>query len=128
MKHENDVHDVNDVIFDDPLFTALHSNPESPILILYCPSNKKPDTKRTQYKSTMGKKVVRDPNAPKRNLSAYLLYQNAMRNTFKSKHPHMTFGQLSKHTSAVSLRVFRCFEWFHVLETIPSIFCAQGRL
>lgn len=49
----------------------------------------------------MGKKVIRDPNAPKRNLSAYLLYQNAMRETFKSEHPHLTFGQLSKHTSVM---------------------------
>lgn len=29
----------------------------------------------------------RDPNAPKRNQSAYLLYQNAMRNTFKGQNP-----------------------------------------
>lgn len=27
----------------------------------------------------MGKRPARDPNAPKRNMSAYLLYQNAMR-------------------------------------------------
>lgn len=44
-------------------------------------------------------KIPRDPNAPKRNLSAYLLYQNAMRDTFKAQHPTMTFGELSKHTS-----------------------------
>jgi hypothetical protein len=50
----------------------------------------------------MGKKSARDPNAPKRNLSAYLLYQNAMRDTFKAQHPGLTFGQLSKHTSQVS--------------------------
>ena len=31
----------------------------------------------------MGKKPGRDPGAPKRNLSAYLLYQNAMRDQFK---------------------------------------------
>ena len=47
----------------------------------------------------MGKKQVRDPNAPKRNLSAYLLFQNAMRDTFKAQHPDFSFGQLSKHTS-----------------------------
>ncbi len=45
-------------------------------------------------------KTTRDPNAPKRNLSAYLLYQNAMRDTFKAENPSMTFGQLSKYTSA----------------------------
>ncbi|CAJ1953376.1 unnamed protein product [Cylindrotheca closterium] len=44
-------------------------------------------------------KPERDPNAPKRNLSAYLLYQNAMRNQFKRENPGMTFGQLAKYTS-----------------------------
>jgi hypothetical protein len=32
--------------------------------------------------------------APKRNMSAYLLYQNAMRETFKQQNPGMTFGQV----------------------------------
>lgn len=44
-------------------------------------------------------KAERDINAPKRNLSAYLLYQNAMRDEFKRENPGMTFGQLSKYTS-----------------------------
>jgi hypothetical protein len=52
---------------------------------------------------TNNKKVkCKDPNAPKRNLSAYLLYQNAMRDQFKADNPGMTFGQLSKYTSHVS--------------------------
>ena len=46
-------------------------------------------------------KVKRDPEAPKRNLSAYLLYQNAMRETFKANHPELSFGELSKFTSAM---------------------------
>lgn len=41
----------------------------------------------------------RDPGAPKRNLSAYLLYQNAMRDQFRAANPDMSFGQLSKYTS-----------------------------
>mmetsp|Transcript_8143 Transcript_8143/g.22595 ORF Transcript_8143/g.22595 Transcript_8143/m.22595 type:complete len:330 (-) Transcript_8143:505-1494(-) len=49
----------------------------------------------------MTKKLARDPNAPKRNLSAYLLYQNAMREQFKALNPGMTFGQLAKYTSAM---------------------------
>ena len=50
----------------------------------------------------MGKtKIPRDPNAPKRNLSAYLLYQNAMRDTFKAQNPSFTFGDLSRHTSSM---------------------------
>lgn len=49
----------------------------------------------------MAKKAPRDPGAPKRNMSAYLLYQNAMRETFKAQNPGMTFGQLAKYTSAM---------------------------
>jgi len=49
----------------------------------------------------MAKKAPRDPGAPKRNMSAYLLYQNAMRETFKGQNPGMTFGQLAKYTSAM---------------------------
>ena len=49
----------------------------------------------------MPSKPKRDPGAPKRNLSAYLLYQNAMRDNFKALNPGMTFGQLSKYTSAM---------------------------
>ena len=50
---------------------------------------------------TMGKRPARDPGAPKRNMSAYLLYQNAMREQFKALNPGMTFGQLAKYTSAM---------------------------
>lgn len=46
-------------------------------------------------------KKLRDPGAPKRNVSAYLLFQNAMRNQFKAQNPGMTFGQLAKYTSAM---------------------------
>jgi len=49
----------------------------------------------------MAKKAPRDPNAPKRNMSTYLLYQNAMREQFKALNPGMTFGQLAKYTSAM---------------------------
>eukprot|EP00543_Licmophora_paradoxa_P003997 CAMPEP_0202447924 /NCGR_PEP_ID=MMETSP1360-20130828/6702_1 /ASSEMBLY_ACC=CAM_ASM_000848 /TAXON_ID=515479 /ORGANISM="Licmophora paradoxa, Strain CCMP2313" /LENGTH=315 /DNA_ID=CAMNT_0049065235 /DNA_START=106 /DNA_END=1053 /DNA_ORIENTATION=+ len=46
-------------------------------------------------------KPERDPHAPKRNMSAYLLYQNAMREQFRRENPGMTFGQLAKYTSAM---------------------------
>jgi len=49
----------------------------------------------------MSKKALKDPGAPKRNMSAYLLYQNAMREQFKAQNPGMTFGQLAKYTSAM---------------------------
>lgn len=49
----------------------------------------------------MTKKVLRDPGAPKRNMSAYLLYQHGMRAQFRAQNPGMTFGQLAKYTSAM---------------------------
>lgn len=54
----------------------------------------------------------RDPAAPKRNMSAYLLYQNAMRDTFKqqvsfslnfSSRQSLLFEILSVHSL--------CFNW-----------------
>merc|ERR1740124_1664079 len=41
-------------------------------------------------------KVEKDINAPKRNISAYLLYQNAMRNSFKQENPGMTLTLLNE--------------------------------
>jgi len=55
----------------------------------------------------MAKKPLRDASAPKRNMSAYLLYQNAMREQFKALNPGMTFGQLAKYTSAM-VRLIEC--------------------
>jgi hypothetical protein len=49
----------------------------------------------------MARKLGRDPGCPKRNMSAYLLYQNAMREQFKALNPGMTFGQLATYTSAM---------------------------
>lgn len=46
-------------------------------------------------------KQERDSQAPKRAMSAYLLYQNAMRDQFRRENPGMTFGQLAKYTSAM---------------------------
>jgi hypothetical protein len=46
-------------------------------------------------------KTERDPGAPKRNWSAYLLYQNAMHESFKEQNSDMSSGQLSKYTSAM---------------------------
>lgn len=43
--------------------------------------------------------VPRDPNAPKRNASAFLLYQNCYREKFRELNPCITFGQLSKYSS-----------------------------
>jgi hypothetical protein len=52
-------------------------------------------------KAGKGGKASRDPNAPKKNMSAYLMYQNTMRESFRTENPGMTFGQLAKFTSAM---------------------------
>jgi len=41
--------------------------------------------RENKIKNMSSRKVPRDPGAPKRNMSAYLLYQNAMRDTFKQQ-------------------------------------------
>lgn len=40
------------------------------------------------------KKSKKDPNAPKKNLTAFILFQNAMRPEVKKKHPDMSFGDM----------------------------------
>ncbi|CAG7848129.1 SubName: Full=Uncharacterized protein {ECO:0000313/EMBL:CCA73553.1} [Serendipita indica DSM 11827] len=51
-------------------------------------------------------KAPKDPNAPKRPPSAYLLYQNAIRKEIKDKNPTMTYaevlGEISKMWSGLS--------------------------
>lgn len=52
-------------------------------------------------KAGYGGKPKEDANnaPPKRNMNAYWLYQNAMRERFKRENPGMTFGQLATYTS-----------------------------
>jgi len=52
-------------------------------------------------RSVKRRKIEKDVNAPKRNISAYLHYQNAMRDQFKLENPSMTFGEIRKYTSAM---------------------------
>ena len=42
------------------------------------------------------KKKVKDPNAPKRNQSAFFLYSNATRNDVKNANPEVSFGGIAK--------------------------------
>jgi len=42
------------------------------------------------------KKQKKDPNAPKRNMSAYFLYSQVIRPTIKEEHPTATFGETAK--------------------------------
>ncbi|KAL3822776.1 hypothetical protein ACHAXA_009650 [Cyclostephanos tholiformis] len=53
------------------------------------------------FKSNKGSKATRDPNAPKKNMSAYFIYQQKMRPSFRSDNPGMSFSQLAKFTSAM---------------------------
>lgn len=57
--------------------------------------------KKVKKVSANVNRTTRDPNAPRRNMSAYLLYQNCMREQFKQLNPGITFGQLAKYTRYV---------------------------
>ena len=41
-------------------------------------------------------KKKRDPNAPKQNMSAFILYCNAARNEFRAANPNVPFGDVGK--------------------------------
>lgn len=42
------------------------------------------------------KKKKKDPNAPKRNMSAFFLYSNEVRNRIKEDNPGIKFGDVAK--------------------------------
>lgn len=42
------------------------------------------------------KKKKKDPNAPKRNMSAFFLYSNDIRSTVKEENPEAKFGDIAK--------------------------------
>ena len=46
------------------------------------------------------KKAKKDPNAPKRNMSAYFLYSTATRSTVKEENPEASFGDIARLISA----------------------------
>ena len=50
----------------------------------------------TKAKPAKGGKAAKDPNAPKRPLSAYMYYSQAQRNATKEANPDATFGELGK--------------------------------
>jgi high mobility group protein B2 len=45
------------------------------------------------------KKAKKDPNAPKRNMSAYFLYSIQARPQVKADYPEATFGEIARHIS-----------------------------
>mmetsp|Transcript_1993 Transcript_1993/g.2678 ORF Transcript_1993/g.2678 Transcript_1993/m.2678 type:complete len:451 (-) Transcript_1993:1012-2364(-) len=46
-------------------------------------------------------KAARHAHAPRRNISPYLHFQNANRETFKAQNPGKTFGEVCKYTSSM---------------------------
>ncbi|KAJ9503077.1 Non-histone chromosomal protein 6 [Exophiala xenobiotica] len=51
---------------------------------------------KTKAKSTRGDKKKKDPNAPKRGLSAYMFFANDQRDTVREENPGISFGQVGK--------------------------------
>ncbi|KAK6517817.1 Non-histone chromosomal protein 6 [Arthrobotrys conoides] len=54
------------------------------------------DTKRSSAKTTRTGKKKKDPNAPKRGLSAYMFFANEQRENVRAENPGIAFGQVGK--------------------------------
>ncbi|KAF3938167.1 hypothetical protein ABW19_dt0201232 [Dactylella cylindrospora] len=54
------------------------------------------DTKRGSAKTTRTGKKKKDPNAPKRGLSAYMFFANEQRENVRAENPGIAFGQVGK--------------------------------
>jgi len=50
----------------------------------------------TRSKATKGSKKKKDPNAPKRGLSAYMFFANEQRENVRAENPGIAFGQVGK--------------------------------
>ncbi|KAL8654392.1 MAG: hypothetical protein Q9226_003458 [Calogaya cf. arnoldii] len=58
---------------------------------------KEKSTRKTKAKAeTGGKKAKKDPNAPKRGLSAYMFFANDNRENVREENQGITFGQVGK--------------------------------
>ncbi|KAI4148097.1 MAG: hypothetical protein LQ340_005239 [Diploschistes diacapsis] len=55
----------------------------------------KSSTRKTKSKADGGKKK-KDPNAPKRGLSAYMFFANEQRENVREENPGIAFGQVGK--------------------------------
>ncbi|KAH0541405.1 Non-histone chromosomal protein 6 [Glutinoglossum americanum] len=55
-----------------------------------------PKTTRTKNKPKGDGKKKKDPNAPKRGLSAYMFFANEQRENVRDENPGITFGQVGK--------------------------------
>lgn len=55
-----------------------------------------PPSDEEDYGGRRKKKAKKDPNKPKRNMSAFFLYSNAVRSTVKEENPEAKFGDIAK--------------------------------
>ncbi|KAK5940048.1 Non-histone chromosomal protein 6 [Knufia obscura] len=63
-------------------------------------SDEMPKTTKAKTTKTRGdggtKRAKKDPNAPKRGLSAYMFFANDQRDTVREENPGISFGQVGK--------------------------------
>ncbi|KAL8837597.1 MAG: hypothetical protein Q9170_002474 [Blastenia crenularia] len=60
------------------------------------PKEKASTRKAKASKAETGGKKKKDPNAPKRGLSAYMFFANDNRDNVREENPGITFGQVGK--------------------------------
>lgn len=81
----------------------LAKNGEETKRLLYLEDTKE-STQKSLFMTTVafdmpvsGKpKKVKDPNAPKKGMSAFMLFSNDQRNAIKTKNPEATFGEIGR--------------------------------
>lgn len=60
------------------------------------PKEKSTTTRKSKAKASGEGKKKKDPNAPKRGLSAYMFFANEQRDNVREDNPGITFGQVGK--------------------------------
>ncbi|MCJ1385641.1 Non-histone chromosomal protein 6 [Xylographa soralifera] len=60
------------------------------------PKEKTTSTRKSKTKSVSEGKKKKDPNAPKRGLSAYMFFANEQRDNVREENPGISFGQVGK--------------------------------
>jgi hypothetical protein len=55
-----------------------------------------PKSERTRKTAVKSAKKKKDPNAPKRGLSAYMFFANEQRDNVRNENPGIAFGQVGK--------------------------------
>ncbi|KAH0832509.1 non-histone chromosomal protein 6 [Fonsecaea monophora] len=78
--------------------TQTASNPATAINPKQSSTTKMPkaSAKNTKAKGRGAEKKKKDPNAPKRGLSAYMFFANEQRENVREENPGISFGQVGK--------------------------------